>query len=103
MKPLELGRAASEVVEAPSQQCSYLAGTRLHIERTMLPQLPAALLKRIASAVKILNQKAGYFALEIERKRDTFATPLGGYSPFSFGSTHCFTLSSLNLGVACKR
>jgi len=30
----------------------------------------------------------------------TFATALGGYSPFSFGSTHCFTLSSLSLGVA---
>ena len=37
------------------------------------------------------------------RERDTLATPLGGYSPFSFGSTHCLTLSSLNLGVAYKK
>lgn len=30
----------------------------------------------------------------------TLATALGGYSPFSLASTHCFTLSSLSLGVA---
>lgn len=38
-----------------------------------------------------------------ERETGTLATPLGGYSPFSFGSTHCFTLSSLNRGVAYKK
>jgi len=32
----------------------------------------------------------------------TFATALGGYSPFSLASTHCLTLSSLSLGVAWK-
>lgn len=42
-KRQELGQVASKAVEAPSQQCSCLAGTQLHIERTMLPQLPAAL------------------------------------------------------------
>merc|ERR1712170_153224 len=30
----------------------------------------------------------------------SLATPFGGYSPFNLGSTHCLTLSSLNLGVA---
>lgn len=30
----------------------------------------------------------------------SFATPFGGYSPFNRGSMHCFTLSSVNLGVA---
>ena len=34
-------------------------------------------------------------------KRQTLATPFGGYSPFNLGSTHCFTVSSVNRGVAC--
>lgn len=37
------------------------------------------------------------------KERHTLATPLGGYSPFSLGSTHCLTLSSLNLGVALTK
>lgn len=42
----------SEAVEVPSQQCSYLAETRLHTERTRPPQLPAALLRRLVSGAK---------------------------------------------------
>lgn len=39
---------------------------------------------------------------DIERKSEgkTLAIAFGGKSLFSLGSTHCLTLSSLNLGVA---
>lgn len=35
------------------------------------------------------------------RSRETFASPFGGYSPSNRGSMQAFTLSSVNLGVAC--
>jgi hypothetical protein len=35
------------------------------------------------------------------KKRQTLATPFGGYLPFNLGSTHSFTLSSVKRGIAC--
>uniref|UniRef100_A0A2P2L8A0 Uncharacterized protein n=1 Tax=Rhizophora mucronata TaxID=61149 RepID=A0A2P2L8A0_RHIMU len=45
------------------------------------------------------NGMNSFFAKELFVS--TLATAFGGKSLFSLGSTHCFTLSSLNLGVAC--
>jgi hypothetical protein len=39
---------------------------------------------------------------QAERVRGTLASPFAGYSPINRGSTHCFTLSSVNLGVAYR-
>ena len=39
---------------------------------------------------------------EEENEERTLATALGGKSLLSLGSMHCFTLSSLSLGVACN-
>jgi hypothetical protein len=32
----------------------------------------------------------------------TFATPFAGYAPIKRGSTHCFTLSPVNIGVVWR-
>lgn len=102
-KSREEVQSTSEEAAEPSPQCSYLAGTQLHTARTMLQQLPAGL-----TNVFQVIQPVSFFQFththmrthtERERERPTLATPFGGYS-LSFGSTHCLTLSSLNLGVA---
>lgn len=99
-KSPEPGLVVLIAVEEPSPQCSYLVGTQPHIAHTMLPLLPAALsYRKLQCQPPILKEE---FMRKREREKETFATPLGGYSPFSFGSTHCLTLSSLNLGVALK-
>jgi hypothetical protein len=80
-------------------QLSCSVENRIRIERKALQQLLAAFIK----CKNWTSKKTLRTSVLMSKMKDTLATALGGYSLLSFGSTHCFTLSSLNLGVACQR
>lgn len=89
--------------KAPSQQCSCWAWTLLRTVHIELPLQQAA--RKGITSIKDgqINVKTSFTETSMKGKMSTLATPFGGYSPFNLGSTHCFTLSSLNLGVAWQK
>lgn len=103
----EQGQVALEAAGEPWRRCSCLAWTRLRTAHTELPQRPAAITiipSQCHSNISlVLCNNAISSSEDSNRNRSTLATPLGGYSPFSLGSTHCLTLSSLSLGVALNK
>ena len=92
-------------VKALSQLCSCWAWTLLRIARIELPLQQAAGRVQGITSIKDGQINVKHHSQRHVRggKMSTLATPFGGYSPFNLGSTHCFTLSSLNLGVAWKK